>query len=362
MKAIVVTPGQKQSVRMQTVPDPPLPDDQVAVKVLRVGLCGTDAEIADGLYGQAPDGDPYLILGHENLGIVEKVGSKVSGLAPGTVVVATVRRPCGRCYNCAHGENDMCTSGLYEERGIKRRHGYMAEFYVESPGFLHVVPAGLTDVAVLLEPLSIVEKGIDHSYLLQRRFSWQPKTAVVFGAGPVGLLATAVLRTRGLTTYVVSREPESDERVQVAKAMGAGYVSVADRTFADVQKMLDPIDLAIEATGVSSVAFGAMQMLGPDAVLCLLSVTGGIHEAEEPIDRINQLLVLGNRVVFGSVNANPRHFDMGIADLVSIERQWPGVLGRLITTRLPWTEYGRWFGAARSGIKTTLEIATARQA
>ena len=343
---------------MDDVPDPRARADEVVVRVLRAGLCGTDAEIADGLFGEAPADDPYLIIGHENIGVVEETGRRVKGVKRGDVVVASVRRPCGRCVNCRRGENDMCTSGRFSERGIRRRHGYMAEYYAESPAFLQRIPRHLADAAVLLEPLSIVEKGIDHSFLLQRRFLWKPRTAVVLGAGPIGLLATAVLRIRGLDTVVISREPESDYRAQIATAVGARYMSSADRTMEDLTKEIDPIDLAIEATGVSAVAFHAMQVLGPNGVLCLLSVTGGHSVVPQPIDRINEWLVLGNRVVFGSVNANARHFAMGIRDMAAIDKHRPGALARLITARLPWTDFNQWFGAKRYGIKTTLEIGT----
>src|SRR4051794_10082980 len=167
MKAIVVKPGQKDSIHMREMPDPKMKPDQVAVKMIRVGLCGTDAEINDGLYGQPPPGDEFLILGHENFGVVEDVGKKVKGFKPGDFVVATVRRPCGICFNCKHGENDMCTSGKYEERGIMRRHGYMAQYYVESAQWLNKIPKVAADVGVLLEPTTVVEKGIDHAFALQ---------------------------------------------------------------------------------------------------------------------------------------------------------------------------------------------------
>ena len=356
MRAIVVKPGEKDSIQMRDMPDPKLESDLVAVRMLRVGLCGTDAEINEGRYGKPPDGEEFLILGHENFGIVEEVGKKAKGFKAGDLVVSTVRRPCGHCYTCAHGENDMCLSGDYQERGIMRRHGFMADFYVESPQWLNKIPRALQDIGVLLEPMSVVEKGIDQAYRLQRRLLWQPKTALVLGAGPVGLLAAAVLRARGLDTYVVGREPANDVRAQLAPKIGATYQSVAEKTMFDVQKEMPPVDLAIEATGAASVVFNAMQILGRNGVLCLLSVTGGVTTADEPIDTINQLLVLGNRVVFGSVNANPRHFAMGVKDFTIIEKKWPGVLKQLITSRLPWGEYRRWFGQRGVGIKTTLEI------
>jgi glucose 1-dehydrogenase len=356
MRAIVVKPEMKDSIHMRDMPDPEMQPDQVAVKVLRVGLCGTDAEINDGRYGQPPEGDEFLILGHENFGVVEVVGRQVKNFKAGDLVVSTVRRPCGECYNCLHGENDMCTSGLYQERGIMRRHGFMAEYYVESPRWLNKIPRVAEEVAILLEPISVVEKGIDQAFRLQERLKWRPRTALVLGAGPVGLLAAAVLRVRGLDTYVAGREPETDSRAQIASQMGATYVCVADQSLADVQKQLAPIDLAIEATGAASVVFNAMQILGRNGVLCLLSVTGGFHMANEPIDTINQQLVLGNRVVFGSVNANPRHFKMGVKDLAAMQKKWPGLLKQMITARLPWTEYKQWFGQHAGGIKTTLDI------
>jgi threonine dehydrogenase-like Zn-dependent dehydrogenase len=358
MKAIVVKPGEKNSIHMRDMPDPKLEPDAVAVKMLRVGLCGTDIEINEGRYGKAPDGEEFLILGHENFGVVEEVGSNVRGFRPGDFVVSTVRRPCGHCYPCAHGANDMCLSGDYTERGIMRRHGFMAEYYVEAPEWLNKIPKSIRDLGVLLEPMSVVEKGIDEAYRMQKRLPWQPRTGLVLGAGPVGLLAAAVLRARGLDTHVVGREGPDDARAKMAVELGATYHSVADKTLFDVHAAMPPVDLAMEATGAASVVFDAMQILGRNGVLCLLSVTGGSGTAEEPIDTINQSIVLGNRVVFGSVNANPRHFAMGVKDFTSIEKKWPGVIERLITNALPWGDYGAWFGQRGAGIKTTLEIAT----
>jgi glucose 1-dehydrogenase len=356
MKAITVHPGQKQSIEMRDVPEPACGPGQAKVQVIRVGLCGTDGEINEGLYGQAPDGFDYLILGHENFGRIAEVSSGVSGFKPGDYVVASVRRPCSQCWHCLHGEPDMCSSGLYTERGIKARHGYMAECYVESPEFLFKIPPKVKEFAVLLEPLTIVEKGIDHSFRIQKRMAWKPKTALVLGAGPVGLLAAAVLAARGLRTVVVGREPESDSRAQVAPKIGAEYLSCADFPLTELPKKLGPLDLIVECTGSPSVVFTAMQILCPDGILCLLSVTGGDKTELEPIARINQELVLRNNVVFGSVNANPRHYRRGVRDLVAIDRSHPGALASLITRRLPWTEYNAWFGQHAGGIKTTLEI------
>jgi threonine dehydrogenase-like Zn-dependent dehydrogenase len=358
MKAIVVTPRVAGSMHMRDVPDPPLGAGEVAVKMLRVGLCATDAEIDHGIYGEAPEGSEFLILGHENFGVVEAVGRRVKGWKPGDLVVARVRRPCGACASCKAGENDMCCSGHYTERGIMRRHGFMAEYYVESPQYLHRIPRAIRDVAVLLEPMSVVEKGIDHAFLLQKRMhGWRPQLGYALGAGPIGLLAAAVMRVRGLRTVVIGREDPSDLRAQIARDLGAEYVSVANRTLADVVKETGEPDLVMEATGSAQVVFDATTILNRNGVLCLLSVTGGDRMQPEPIDLINQRLVLGNQVVFGSVNANARHFTRGVRDLVTIEKTWPGVLRRLLTSPIPWQDHRTWFERRGTGIKATLEIA-----
>ena len=356
MKAIVVRPGERDSIHMRDMPDPVMSPDHVLVKMLRVGLCGTDAEINHGLYGKPPDGEEFLILGHENLGAVAEVGRNVTGWKAGDLVVSTVRRPCGECPNCDGGENDCCSSGKYTERGIMRRHGFMAEYYIETPEYLNRIPKEVEPFAVLLEPMSVVEKGIDHAFSLQRRLrTWKPRVCVVLGGGPVGLLGAAALRARGLRVIVAGREPASDLRAQVAMQMGVEYVSTKSSVLEVLEHVGRP-DLVLEATGSAKVVFDAMEMLGPNGVLCLLSVTGGSTVHEEPIDRINQLLVLGNQVVFGSVNANHRHFAQGVEDFVIIERQWPGTMSRLLTNRIPWQNFKTWFSERGTGIKTTLEI------
>jgi len=356
VKAIVVRPGESGSIHMRDMPDPALNPDQVAVKVLQVGLCATDLEIAHGLYGKPPAGEDVLILGHENVGIVEDVGGSVSGFKPGDVVVSTVRRPCSVCRQCKAGENDMCSSGEYTEHGIMRLHGFMAQFYTEVPHYLIKIPRALRDVAVLLEPMSVVEKGIDHAFVLQRRFVWKPEAGLVLGAGPIGLLAAVVLRARGLRTVVVSREDPSDERAKIVRQLGAQYESAVNRTLADIVRDTGSPDILIEATGNARVAFDAMQVLGTNAVMCLLSVTPGDTLTPEPIDLINRRFVIGNQVVFGSVNANPRHFVTGIKDFSRIEKAYPGALRRLLDNQIPWDQFESWFGDTRTGIKSTLVI------
>jgi len=185
--------------------------------------------------------------------------------------------------------------------------------------------------------MSVVEKGIDHTFLLQRRMqSWKPRLALALGAGPIGLLGAAALRARGLRTVVIGREDATDQRARIAQQLGAEYISVANRTIFDVVKEIGQPDIILEATGSSQVVFDAMQILDRNGVLCLLSVTSGDRTLPVPANLINQQLVLGNQVVFGSVNANPRHFDAGVKDLVAIQKKWPEVLKQLLTNPIPW--------------------------
>ena len=219
MKAIVVKPGVEGSIHMRDMPDPKLKPDQVAVKMIRAGLCRTDAEIGHGLFGQAPTGDEYLILGHENFGVVEEVGRKVKGFKAGDLVVATVRRPC-RCYTCKAGQNDMCYDGAYQERGILGRHGFMAEYYVESPQWLNKIPRSVARHWRTARADVGRREGHRSRVSASAASGVEAQTGLVLGAGPIGLLAAAVMRTRGLDTHVVGREPETDRRAHAGEKDG----------------------------------------------------------------------------------------------------------------------------------------------
>lgn len=351
MRAVVVTPGQAGSARLADVPDPSPRGDQALVRVLRAGTCGTDGEIDQGLFGQAPRGDEYLVLGHENLGRVER---GVGPLAAGDLVVATVRRPDG-CSNCQVGEPDMCSGGEYTERGIKGRHGFWAERYAESPNFLIKLPEELEPVGVLLEPLSVVEKAIRHSYTLQRRLAWQPRQAVVLGAGPIGLLATVALRLRGLTVTTVARS-KGTRASSLVKACGGDYLSSQDVPVPDLGRRLGSVDLIVEATGNAQVAMEAIGVLATNGVLCLTSITAGSRTLEIDASALNLHLVLGNMAIFGSVNANRVDFEQGVADLQAARRRYPGLLEWVFTRRLPLDQFRAALDAPPGDIKTVLEI------
>ncbi|HEY6182710.1 MAG TPA: glucose 1-dehydrogenase [Terriglobales bacterium] len=335
MKAISVFPGKPNSVHLADAPKPTLeqvPNGRgVLVKVLRVGVDGTDKEINAAEYGAAPPGFDYLIIGHEGFGQVEAVGPNVTELKPGDYVVATVRRPGHSIYDVI-GTNDMTTDSTYYERGINLRHGYLTEYYVDDAEFIVKIPKGLKNVGVLLEPTTVVEKGIFQAYEIQRRLKvWKPRKAAVMGAGTIGLLATLILRLRGLDVTTFGRTPKPYLNASLIDDLGARYVSTKDISVEDAAKKFGPFDLILEATGNSSVVFDAMQALGKNGVLVLTSVTGGDKKIEVPADKINLDFVLGNKVMVGSVNANREYFELGVRDMSQAELEYPGWLGKLLT-------------------------------
>jgi threonine dehydrogenase-like Zn-dependent dehydrogenase len=356
MRAVAVTPLRAGSARQVELPVPTVTRGTALMRVLEVGIDGTDTEINSGLYGEAPPGFDFLVIGHEALSVVEAVGEGVSGFAPGDLVVSTVRRP-DDCPNCQAGESDMCVFGKYTERGIRAAHGYMGEYYAETPAFMVRIPPALRPFAVLLEPLSIVEKATFQAWKIQERMLWQPKRAVVLGAGPIGILGTILLRLRGLEVHVYAKSPGDALQARILQSLGASYESVADHPVMGIKDELGQIDFILEATGSSEVAFEAMAQLGMNGALCLTGVSGGNRSIVIPADVINLQMVLGNRLAFGSVNANRRYFEMGVQHFQQAERQWPGIFERLITRRVPFDGFMSALDRRPEDIKTLLTIA-----
>ena len=337
--AVAVTPGVPDSLHRTSLPAPEPVGDEALVETIRVGVCGTDREIIRGEFGTAPHGSANLVIGHEVLGRVAAVGKDVDQLSPGDLVTATVRRPDG-CPACRAGQPDMCLWRQYTERGIDGAHGFMVERFVEHERFLVPIPAETEPIGVLTEPLTVVEKAVRQANLIQRRlaYGWEPQTAVVLGAGPIGLLGTMLLRANGVEVITVARTPPPNHAANLVAACGARYVSTRDVPLLDLGASLERIDLILESTGASITAFEAMQILGTNGVLVLLSLTGSDNVAEVPIDRINRELVVGNKTVVGSVNAGLIDFATAVDTLARIERLWPGLPARLITTRIAITD------------------------
>jgi len=335
MKAVAVIPGKSDSIHLAELPKPSvheIPNGRgVLVQVLRVGVDGTDKEINAAEYGQAPPGYEFLVIGHECFGRVIEVGANVHELMPGDYVVPTVRRPGGSFYDQI-GQYDMTLEGTYYERGINLRHGYLTELFADDPDYLVKIPKGLKDVAVLLEPTSIIEKGIIQAYEAQRRFKiWRPKKAAVLGAGTVGLLAALSLKMKGLDVTSFGKQSGPSRNLDLLAQLGVRYVSTDDLSIRDAAKRYGPFDLMFEATGYSPVVFEAMESLGKNGVLILASVTGGDRHHAIPADKINLDFVLGNKLVVGTVNANRDYFEAGVYDFARAELEFPGWLSKLLT-------------------------------
>src|SRR6266481_6333692 len=299
MKAIAVFPGKPNTVHLAEMPKPSVNEISngrgVLVKVLSVGVDGTDKEINAADYGSAPPGFDYLVIGHEGFGQVEAVGPNVTEVKAGDYVVATVRRPGKSIYDLI-GTNDMTTDDTYYERGINLRHGYLTEHYVDDVEFIVKVPKGLKHVGVLLEPTTVVEKGIYQAYEIQRRLKvWKPRKAAVMGAGTIGLLATLVLRLRGIDVTTFARNAKPNLNAELIEQLGARYLITQEVPIIEGAKNYGPFDLIFEATGNSGVVFDSMQALGKNGVLVLSSVTGGDRMIQIPADRINLEFVLGNK-------------------------------------------------------------------
>jgi glucose 1-dehydrogenase len=345
MRAVTVVPLEADSVDLTDLDDPPQADGPVLVKTRAIGVCGTDLEIIEGDYGWAPPGETRLVLGHESLGEVLEAPPD-SGLAAGDLVVAIVRRPDPvPCNNCAIGEWDMCRNGLYTEWGIKEHHGYARERYRITPDFAVKVDARLGDLGVLLEPTTVVAKAWDHIERIGARARWQPAKVLVTGAGPIGLLAALLGAQRGLEVHVLDRVVDGLKPDLVA-ALGATYhhTSLADAG-------LQP-DVVIECTGVSQVVLDAMEVTGNNGIVCLTGVSSA-HELPVDVGMLNRRLVLSNDVIFGSVNANRRHYEMGAAALADADPAW---LGRLITRRVPLSAWHDAYERQPTDVKVVLEF------
>src|SRR6056297_1648322 len=279
MKAVAVTPGKPNSVHMEEIPMPSLDDISggtgVLVRVLKVGVDATDREINDALYGNAPEGDDYLVIGHESFGVVEAVGPNVTNIRVGDFVTATVRRPGGSIYDQI-GTYDMTSEETYYERGINLRHGFLTEYFVDDQEYIVRVPQGLSHLHVLMEPMSCAAKAVQQAYEAQRRMKvWRPKLAYVLGSGQIGLLATLVLRLKGLEVFTLARGEGPHLKSEIVSGMEASYVSTRQTPLQDLVKQTGKPDLIIDATGSSKLAFEAMEHLGHNGALVWTGITGG---------------------------------------------------------------------------------------
>ena len=347
MRALTVQPEIAASARIENVPEPNIADGSILVETIAVGVCGTDIDIVNGEYGSAPRGENRLVLGHESLGRVLEAPHG-SGFRPGELLVGIVRRPDPQpCTNCAIGEWDMCRNGLYTERGIKGLHGYCADRYRIEPEFAVKVDPALDYLGVLLEPASVLAKAWEHIEHIGARSRWKPRRLLVTGAGPIGLLAALMGRQRGLEVRVLD-QVDDGPKPELARLLGAVYCA------SNVEHAGEDVDIVIECTGVPQIVLGVLSQSAPGRIVCLTGVSCTKRKLTVDLGGLNRSMVLDNNVVFGSVNANRRHYELAAESLRGADRTW---LAGLITRRVPLEKWPEALERRSHDVKTVINIA-----
>jgi glucose 1-dehydrogenase len=349
MKAITVQPHKPQTAHLEDIPEPDARNGSVLVESIAVGVCGTDVEIVEGKYGWSPQGKTRLVLGHESLGQVIDA-SPGSSLQIGDLVVGIVRRPDPvPCPSCAVGEWDMCRNGQYTERGIKEIDGFMSERWRIEPEYAIKIDRSLGLLGVLMEPTTVVTKAWEQVLAVGQRAFWEPRTVLVTGAGPIGLLAALVGMQHGLEVHVLDRA-ESGLKPELVRALGATY-----HTGTVTGVGFEP-DVIVECTGVGQVIRDAIRGVGAGGVVCLTGIGTGGPAVGPGVADVAAAVVLKNNVVIGSVNANKRHWYKAGEALARADRAW---LARLITRREPPEEFKRALERQPGDIKVVIQFAPA---
>lgn len=344
MRAIAIVPGSV-GARLIDRPEPAIgAPDQVKVKTLRVGICGTDREEVRGGRSRAPADNHELVIGHEMFGKVVETGPAVKRVKPGDFAVFTVRRGCGQCAPCQMGRSDMCQTGKFRERGIDALDGYQTEFIVDQEQYALRVPPELETVGVLMEPVSVVEKAIDEALRLQTRRDPQAaitpawlagRPCLVAGLGPIGLLGALVLRLRGGNIYGLDVVDAASSRVRWLAAIGGHYIDGRRVAPHQVEQHVGLMDLILDASGVAKLEFNLLDALAPNGIYVLTGIPEDGHPLQIPGAELISRLVLNNLLMVGSVNAAYGHFQMGVDDLRNAQLRWPGHVASLITNRFP---------------------------
>lgn len=348
MRALTVTPLQKGSLAVTEVPDPEPGANDLLVDGLAMGVCGTDKEIADGQYGWAPPGSDRLVIGHESLGRVRRA-PEGSDVAEGDLVVGVVRRPDPvPCGACAHGQFDMCRNGQYTERGIKQLHGYGSQSWCVEQDYVVKLDPGLEQVGMLMEPTTVVAKAWEQVDGVGARAWFEPKTALVTGSGPIGLLAALIGVQRGLDVHVLDIVKDGP-KPQLVADLGATYHSDPVDQVAEKVKP----DLVIEATGVGQVVFDLMARTASYGIICLTGVSALGRRLTIDAGTINREIVLENDCVVGSVNANLGHYAAAAQVLAKADVDW---LARLITRRVTLEDFQQAFTAQDDDVKVVITL------
>jgi glucose 1-dehydrogenase len=347
MQGLVTRPGIAHSTRVADVPAVEAGTGQLLLRVLEVGVCGTDREISEGAFGVPPDDEAELVLGHELLGVVAGDGH---GFSRGDLVTATVRRSCSHCLACEEGSPDSCLTGDYRERGITRLDGFARELVAEDAAQLVPVPRSLGRLGVLAEPTSICERAIRHARAIGGRQPWELERALVLGAGAIGMLSTYLLRLAGVEVWTAGLEPD----VELVTESGARYVSTKDVTLEELRAEVGGFDLVIAAVPDAQVTAASLGLLRRSGVACLLGIDGRKRAVEIDGPVLGVDAVLENRVLFGSVNAHRQDWLAGVEALDRARERWPGALETFVGLRVPLDRFAEAF--AYRGGKATLVL------
>jgi threonine dehydrogenase-like Zn-dependent dehydrogenase len=348
VRALTVIPLQAGSAAVTDMPEPEPAPGELLVDGIALGVCGTDREIAGGEYGWAPPGSECLTLGHESLGRVLEVPPD-SGFERGDLVVGVVRRPDPEpCGACARGQFDFCRNGRYTERGIKELHGYGSERWTVEAEYAVKLDPALEPVGMLMEPATILAKAWDQIERIGGRAFFEPERVLVTGAGPIGLLAALLGAQRGLEVHVLDRNTDGPKPELVA-ALGGHYHHSDVETVAKAA----PPDIIVEATGAEEVVAQAMARNAPVGLVCLTGVSPRGRPLHVDLGGINRDIVLENDVVFGTVNANLRHYGLAAEALARADSSW---LERMITRRVPLEDFEQAFEKQGDDVKVVLDL------
>ncbi len=348
MRALSVIPGQEGTLALVDLPEPSPAPGELLVDALAMGVCGTDKEIVGGEYGWAPPGEERLVIGHESLGRVRQAPSS-GDFAAGDLVVGVVRRPDPvPCGACARGQFDMCRNGRYTERGIKELHGYGSEVWCVEQDYAVKLDERLAEVGVLMEPTTVVAKAWDQVERVGARAWFEPRTVLVTGAGPIGLLAAMLGVQRGLEVHVLDRVTDGP-KPDLVTDLGATY------HHGDLASAVggDGPDIVVEATGNGPLVFDAIGATAGYGIVCLTGVSARGRSLSVDAGGLNREIVLDNDVVIGSVNANLEHYRAAASALAEADLGW---LGRLVSRRVPLADFQDAFRAEDDDVKVVVTM------
>ena len=323
-----------KGVKAFEIPKPEIEKpDGVLVRVLEVGIDGTDRAMILHDQKDITENDDKIILGHEAIGIVEEIGKEVRELKKGDLVVPTVRRGCNECISCRNNQSDMCFTGRYKERGIHKLHGFMTEYFVDGEKYLVKIPEKMKGVAVLTEPVSIVEKAMEQVVQIQSRLQWgcnheshayngknwgRCKKALVIGAGAIGFLGACLLRLEGVETYVVERHNEDSLKGQLIEQIGAKYIDAKNNNAENIMEKIGRADIMLEASGASELALSIIPKMSRNGITVLTGIPRGEYKVCLDGNEMLRQLVRYNQVILGSINGNRTHFQKGLQDMERI--------------------------------------------